>query len=310
MYPEAEQHTTATGFSARLLIAADDIKLAHSVFALPFALLAMFMAAAHDNRLPAISEAVLIVLCMFFARTVAMSFNRWADASLDAQNPRTASRAIPSGRLSKQYMLGLTIMCSFAFIISCAGFWLINGNYWPVLLCPAVLVYLVFYSFTKRFTSLCHLFLGIALAISPLATVLAVQPDYLRALPPYLLAALVICWVTGFDIIYALQDIDADKQVGLFSMPVHIGMQPALWISRTAHLLVIVILLALKQCGSYFHIAFTLAAVAAAMLLVIQHILICKSHAKHIHTAFFTTNSIISILISLGGILDLVLALT
>ncbi|MCC7205139.1 MAG: UbiA family prenyltransferase, partial [Phycisphaeraceae bacterium] len=155
---------------------ARDIKLSHSVFALPFALLATFLAASHRGRLPGVLELTLLVVCMVLARTLAMSVNRWADAGLDAQNPRTARRAIPAGRLSRSFVLGAAVVCFAGFVLAAGGFWLVNGNPWPVVLSPLVGGWLALYSFTKRYTWLCHLFLGSSLALSPIAATIAIDP--------------------------------------------------------------------------------------------------------------------------------------
>lgn len=289
-----------------LLHLARDIKLSHSVFALPFALLATFLAAGSRGQLPTALTLTLIVVCMVLARTVAMSVNRLVDAPFDAANPRTAGRAIPRGALSRPFVLASIAVCSLAFIIAAAGFWLFNANPWPLILSPAVLLYLAGYSFTKRFTFLCHVVLGIALALSPLAATIAVEPAYLTAPAPWLLALMVTCWVAGFDIIYALQDVGVDRELGLFSMPSRLGVEPALWIARALHLVVIVTLAALVVLSPQLAHVFAAAAILTAALLILEHALVWGSKTHHINIAFLTVNGIISLLLGAAGIIDAV----
>lgn len=298
----------SVSLTRRLTALAQDIKLAHSVFALPFALLATFLAAGSAQRWPTAATLGLIVLCMFTARTVAMAINRWADASMDADNPRTAQRAIPRGVVSRDFVLGAALACSIAFIAAASGFYFLNDNPWPVILAPLVLAYLAAYSFTKRITWLCHLVLGSALALSPLAAVIAVQPDYLNSTAPWLLAGIVICWVAGFDVIYALQDVQFDREAGVFSMPARLGVTPALWISRALHALVIVGLMALVWFSDQLGIVFAIAAALAVALLVIEHALIGAGKTQHMKIAFGTLNGIISLILGAAGIVDVVVA--
>lgn len=295
-----------TTLPRRLVLVARDIKLSHSVFALPFALLATFLAAGSAGRLPGAATLALIVLCMVLARTVAMTVNRWADASFDAANPRTAKRAIPRGDLSGQFMLRTAIACALGFLVATSGFWLLDDNPWPMLLAPLVLAYLAAYSFTKRVTSLCHLFLGGALSISPLAAVIAVRPAYLARPEPYLLVVLVLCWVAGFDIIYALQDVGFDRQRGLFSLPARLGTGPALWVSRLLHALVVVAVALLAWLSPQLGAGFALAGVLTAVLLVLEHTLVWGSRLEGVRVAFFNVNGLISLLLGVGGIVDVV----
>lgn len=283
---------------------ARDIKISHSIFALPFALLATFLAAGSQQRWPSVVTVTLIVVCMVLARTVAMAVNRWADAKIDAGNPRTAGRAIPSGAVSSSFMLGMAVGCSLAFVIATAGFWLFNGNVWPLVLSPAVLAYLALYSYCKRFTWTCHLVLGGALALSPLAAVIAVEPGYLASAVPWLLAAMVLCWVAGFDVIYALQDVGFDREVGLFSMPASLGVEPALWVSRLLHVGAVAAIVMAGQLSAQLGLLFSLAVGGTVGLLLLEHALVWRSKTHHIHMAFFTLNGIISVLLGIAGIVD------
>lgn len=294
---------------AKLGHVARDIKLSHSVFALPFALLAMCLAAAGDGgRLPRWGEVGLIVLCMVFARTFAMAVNRWADAKIDATNPRTVTRAIPAGRVPRAFVLGVALGCAAMFWLAAAGFVVLFDNPWPALLAPAVLALVGGYSFMKRWTWLCHGVLGAALAASPVAAAIAIHPPFLAQPSVWLLAGMVLCWVAGFDIIYALQDVEADRAHGLHSMPSRLGVEPALWISRALHGMAIVLLGALAVLSPHLHHLFNLAVAAAGALLVVEHGLIIKSPRRHLNTAFFTVNGIISLLLGAAGIVDVVVS--
>jgi len=184
---------------------ADDIKIHHTVFAMPFALLATFMAA---GGMPPVGVLLLILLCMVTARTLAMSANRLVDAKLDATNPRTARRAIPSGRLSTSFFAAAIAICAAAFIAATAAFWRYYHNPWPLVLAVPVLAFVSAYPLLKRFTRLCHYYLGAALALAPVCAWVAVRGSL--ALPPILMASAVLCWTAGFDIIYACQDYEVD----------------------------------------------------------------------------------------------------
>ena len=309
----------------RLALVAADIKISHSIFALPFALLATFLSHAHllshqpanadsaassiaatanAGRAPHWPTLALIVVCMVLARTLAMAFNRWADAKLDALNPRTRGRAIPSGRLSGTVMLSVAIICAFAFVAASAGFWLLDGNLWPLLLSPVLIVYLAGYSYMKRFTWLCHVYLGTALALSPIAASIAVAPAFLSQPEPWLLAGMVTCWVAGFDIIYALQDVEPDRAIGIHSMPAKLGVEPALWISRALHVGAMAMLVLLAMNSPHLSIGFRVGIGVVAALLVLEHALVWGSKTHHIHMAFFTLNGVISVLLGGLGIWD------
>lgn len=293
----------------KLAAVARDIKLSHTVFAMPFALLATFLSAGSVDRLPSYSEFGLIVLCMFLARTVAMTVNRLADAGLDSSNPRTAGRALPSGRLDKRFVLMTTVICSAAFIAAAGGFWLLRANPWPVILSPLVLAYLAGYSYSKRFTWLCHVYLGTALALSPIAAVIAIEPGYLSVAEPWLLAGMVACWVGGFDVIYALQDVEHDRSLGLYSMPAKLGAARALWVSRLLHLAAIGCLLQLGFASPLLDGWFLAASVLTVALLVLEHALVWRSKTHHINAAFLTVNGMISLLLGAAGIVEVVWAL-
>ncbi len=288
----------------RIVWLARDIKLSHSVFALPFALLATVLAAGRVGRLPTLLEYALIVLCMVLARTYAMAMNRRLDAAIDARNPRTAGRAIPSGRLTPRFVSGAAAACAIAFLVACAGFWLARDNPWPVLLGPLVLAYLGVYGLTKRFTAACHLWLGGALAASPLAATIAIEPVYLNHVAPYALAMMVLCWVAGFDILYALQDLRVDREQRLFSMPARFGVPAALGVSRLLHAVAIAALLLAWRFEPLLGPLFLIATLLTAALLLVEHVVVHRSFTRHIGLAFFTLNGVVSVLLAAAGIAD------
>ena len=234
--------SNALSANASLRLIATDIKIAHSIFALPFALLAAFMAAKADEAEIDWSrfagQLVLIVLAMVFARTVAMLANRILDRNLDAENPRTAGRALPSGKLSLKSAIGVMMLCVILFMLVCSAFGFLYANWWPAILGMPVLIWISAYALLKRFTTLCHLYLGSSLALSPLAAAIAIQPESVMQQPAlWLLAGMVLCWVAGFDIIYALQDLETDLKQGLHSIPSRFGTSGGMWISRGLHLI-------------------------------------------------------------------------
>ncbi len=308
---------TASPF-ARVTLALRDIKLAHSVFALPFAVLAAFLTAPRDGKEGWIlwgrfgGMLVLVVACMFFARTWAMLVNRVADARIDAANPRTAGRAFAAGAISRRDGVLLLAACAVAFMGCCVGFGLAFGNWWPVMLGLPVLVWIGFYSFTKRFTWLCHVFLGGALAASPLAAAIATQgmapfanatPDGLAILA---LAGMVLCWVAGFDVIYALQDLDYDRDVGLHSVPARFGWRRAVWISRGLHAASLGSLIAAWRLSPQLGVIFGGAVALVAGVLVYEHAVLARRGRAGIPMAFFTLNGLISCTLGLAGVVDAV----
>ncbi len=305
---------------------ARDIKLSHSVFALPFAALGAVYAAVHaaagatgatgvtgtmgatsavDWRAFAI-DAVLVVACMVCARTAAMIANRLVDRELNARNPRTAGRAIHSGRLSvRAAVVGYAIAC-FGFVGCASIFGVLHGNWWPLMLAVPVLAWLSVYGLFKRFTALCHVWLGASLAISPVAAALAVNPNALATAAPWLMAGMVLCWVAGFDIIYALQDVAIDQHEGLHSMPSKLGVPGAMWVSRVAHVGALVFLVALWQSVPEFGALFGAAVVLVAALLVVEHATVHKWGTSRIAATFTTVNGAVSLAVGAAGVVSLV----
>jgi len=293
--------------SRQLGAVARDIKLTHTVFALPFALLATFLASAWAQRVPSVGEFVLILMCMFFARTFAMALNRLSDALIDAQNVRTQQRALPSGRVRWDTMLWVVIGSAFAFVVSAACFIFVTENYFPLILSLPVLGVLGGYSLTKRFTWLCHGILGFALAISPVAAAIAIEPGYLGEPIVWLLGLMVLAWVAGFDVLYALQDTEADRELGLFSIPARLGVGWALTISRVLHLISAAALLSVAWLSDQLALLFAIAAGLTCLLLILEHALVWGGRTKQLNMAFFTVNGVISVLLGVAGIADIMM---
>ncbi|MEM1107291.1 MAG: UbiA-like polyprenyltransferase [Planctomycetota bacterium] len=298
----------ASGLLDQAALLACDIKLSHTVFALPFALLGMGLACGWAGRWPSVGEVLLILVCMVTARTFAMSVNRLADAAIDAENPRTQRRAVADGRISRRFAASAVAATGFGFVLATLGFWWLRDNVWPAALSLPVLGVLAGYSFTKRFTWLCHVVLGFALAISPVAAALAIEPGYLADRPAaWLIAGMVLCWVAGFDVVYALQDVEVDRKLGLFSMPASLGAESALWISRGLHLLALVCLAGAWWVSPLLGLWFAAGVALTTALLVLEHALVWRSATNRIHLAFFTVNGIISLLLGAAGLGDIVL---
>jgi len=279
------------------------IKFSHSVFALPFALLAMFLAAR--PALPTVVQGVLIVLAMVAARSAAMTFNRLADIRFDAQNPRTANRALPRGLISSAAAWGFFGGACGAFVAVCGAFWWLLGNVWPLVLCGPVVALLCAYSYTKRFTRWSHLALGGVIALAPVAAWIAIAPETL-GWPAGLLMIAVASWIGGFDVIYACQDVDFDRQSGLRSLPAELGVGPALWLARGLHVLTVAALCGVGQVaglGLLYHSG----VVIVAGLLVVENALVSPRDLSRVNVAFFTINGVVGLVLGALGILDVVL---
>ncbi len=282
----------------RLSVFAADIKISHTLFAMPWALLATFVAA---GGWPKVGQIGLIIACMVTARTVAMAANRVFDARLDALNPRTARRAIPSGQLSVRFMSGVLIVCAVTFVVATSGF-VVYGNPWPLWCSVPVLFYLCGYPLMKRFTRFCHYYLGLALGLAPMCAWLAIRGSI--ELPAIVMTGVVLLWTAGFDIIYACQDYASDVATGVFSVPAKVGIANALWIARLTHLACVSLLIALSQSTPLFGPIFYAAVVIAVVLLVIEHSVVKPNDLSKVGLAFFTINGVISVVIGLLGIID------
>lgn len=267
-----------------LRVTLEMIKWEHSVFALPFALCGAMLA---SSGVPSAHQLFWIVIAMLAARSAAMAFNRLADATIDAANPRTRMRALPRGELSPAFVAIFVIVACAAFIIAASQL-----NRLTLLLSPVALAVLLLYSYTKRFTRLSHLVLGFALGIAPSAAWIAVR----GSLDPriLLLTAAVTFWVAGFDILYACQDFEFDRDAGLHSIPRHLGIGPALWISRAFHLIMLILLVALLPAFGLGKFALT-GVIAVMLLLLYEHTLVKRDDLSKLNAAFFTMNGVISV---------------
>jgi 4-hydroxybenzoate polyprenyltransferase len=272
------------------------VRFSHTVFALPFALLAALLA-WRETEFRA-RDLFAILLCMVFARSAAMAFNRVVDRSYDAANPRTARRHIPAGLLSVGAVWTFTLLCSLGFIASTLLF---LPNPWPIALSIPVLAFLFGYSYAKRWTQWCHYWLSAALMLSPIAVWLALCGSL--AWPPVLLAAVIFFWVGGFDIIYACQDIEFDRTQGLFSLPARWGTPAALRLAFVSHLMSIAALLGLWAVANLGPV-FLVGVVAVAALLLYEHWLVRPDDLSRVNAAFFHVNAIISIGLFLVALLD------
>lgn len=278
------------------------IKFSHTIFAMPFALLGFFLAwlssqAPFDPQL-----LLLVVLCMVFARSAAMAFNRYLDRDIDLQNPRTRTREIPSGVIHPKAVL-VFVLVNAALFMACA--WWINPLCFA--LSPVALAVVLGYSYTKRFTALCHFVLGLGLSLAPIGAYLAVMGEF--ALVPILYSGAVLLWVAGFDIIYALQDEDFDRALKLNSVPALLGRRRALLLSKLLHVgsALFIIFAAGQLYLEYdcFYFLNVLAAMVFIGMLIYQHALVKPDDLSRINIAFFTTNGIASLAFSSLLILDI-----
>ncbi len=280
------------------------VKFSHTIFALPFALLGYFLAVLEDDFSLSLVKLGLVILCMVFARSAAMAFNRYLDRDIDQLNPRTQNREIPSGAISPKQALRFVFFNSFAFV-TCT--WFINPLCFY--LSPVALLIVLGYSYTKRFTILCHLILGLGLALAPVGAFLAVAGRF--ELLPILYGFAVLTWVAGFDIIYALQDDQFDQEHRLFSIPSQLGRVRALRISEVLHGICAGFLLwagwELGQVSPPFYWLHWVAASFFIGLLIYQHTLIKANDLSKVNLAFFTTNGLASLIFASLVILDMFL---
>jgi 4-hydroxybenzoate polyprenyltransferase len=269
------------------------IKFEHTLFALPFAFLGAILAA---NGLPGWWQILWITVAMFGARSAAMTFNRIVDRDIDAQNPRTAMREIPVGKLSLPFAWAFLYVSIAVFVL--ASYLL---NWLTFALSPVALLFVLGYSYAKRFTALAHIFLGIALSISPSAAWIAVRGN-LFDVEPILLSLLVMMWTAGFDVMYACQDFEFDRSSGLRSIPARFGIKRALWIARIFHFQAFVVLVLLYLVTGLGWLAL-IGVIAVGSLLVYQHTLVRADDLSRMNAAFFTTNAFVSVilLLTFGG---------
>jgi len=271
------------------------IKFSHTIFALPFALISFFYAIYLNHKFDYL-KLILIILCMVFARSAAMAFNRYIDFNFDRLNPRTQQREIPAGKISKKSALIFIIVNSFLFVLT---------TYFINQICfylSFIALFVVLgYSYTKRFTPLCHLILGVGLSLSPIGSYLAVTGKF--EVVPFLLGVIVFFWVSGFDIIYALQDIEFDISQNLYSIPSVLGAKKALYLSRFFHFISVCIIWFL---GFYadFNILYFIGSFIFSFLLYFQHRLVKIDDLSKVNLAFAVTNGFASLIYSVFVILN------
>ena len=275
------------------------VKINHTLFSLPFALIGFFLAVIEKGDHINFRLLFLVMLCVLFARNAAMGFNRYVDREFDKKNPRTAFRELPKEIIKPKSALVFVILNTLLFIIT-AGFL----NFLCLLLSPLALFIVLGYSFTKRFTYLSHLFLGLGLALAPIGAYLAVTGRF--AVLPVLYSFVVMLWVAGFDIIYALQDIDFDNAENLKSIPARMGIRPALLLSVILHFFS-VLLIFLAGLIYPFHWLYWTGSVIFSILIIYQHLIIKPTDISKVNLAFFTLNGIASIIYATFVIADLYL---
>lgn len=283
-------------FFRNIGITLEMIKWEHSVFALPFAMAGAMLAA---QGVPQGRQLAWIIVAMVAARSAAMAFNRLVDARLDAENPRTRSRALPAGLLSAKFVAGFVLVSALLLMYAA---WQLNQL--AFLLSPVALAVVLLYSFTKRFTRWSHLVLGFALGIAPAAAWIAVT----GSLDPriLLLTAAVTCWVAGFDVLYACQDYDFDRSAGLHSIPRFLGIRRALFVARSLHALMLLLLVGVVYAFGLGRIA--MAGIAlVALLLAYEHSLVAPDDLSKLNAAFFTTNGVISVVLFIFIAVDLLI---
>lgn len=290
------------------------IRFSHTVFALPFAMLGAFLASLLPRSDGPLSTGAFamrwfaVVLCMVSARSAAMAFNRLVDASIDARNPRTAARHLPSGRLSSSSVWLFFGASAIAFLLSCVLF---LPNWLPLAGSIPILIWICGYSFAKRFTAAAHLWLGVALAAAPVCAWIAIRGESVLAQPSDLapaitLAVAIALWVAGFDIIYACQDAEFDREQGLHSLPATLGIAGALRLAAAAHFMMLVVLASLPWLFPQLHlgIIYIFSLLIVSILVVIQHRLVRPDDLRRVNIAFFRVNAIISFGLSSATAVD------
>ena len=269
----------------KLAIIFSDIKIQHTVFALPFAVMSAFLAA---GGMPEIKKLLWIIVCMLGARSAAMAFNRIVDARFDKENPRTRDRALPSGKINVGNYAVFLVASSALFIFSA---WMLNSL--AFYLSPVALAIVFFYSLTKRFTAFSHFWLGLAISIAPVGAWVAIREEI--SFTSLLLGAAVVFWLIGFDILYSCMDIEADRINRLHSIPERFGVETALKMALASHAVMVVFLLVLLEPTVLLGWVYLAGVVLVAGLLVYEHSLIKKDDLSKVNMAFFNVNGIISI---------------
>lgn len=269
------------------------IRFSHTIFALPFALLSA--ALAWKDEPFRWEDLIGVLLCMVFARSAAMAFNRVADRHIDAANPRTATRHLPAGTLTAATVWSFTLLCCAGFVASTLLFYVREpANPWPLYLCGPVLLFVLGYSLAKRFTSLAHFWLGAALMLAPVAAWIAIR-GLTEMTVPLLLGGAVAFWVSGFDILYACQDASFDKSAGLHSVPARFGVPASLRIAAVCHAIMFALLVALYFASPHLGDVFLAGLGAVGALLVYEHSLVRADDLTRVNRAFFHVNGVISL---------------
>jgi 4-hydroxybenzoate polyprenyltransferase len=268
------------------------IRFSHTIFALPFALSSAVLAWKSKEDGFAWRDLLGVLLCMVLARSVAMAVNRLADRKYDAANPRTAGRHLPSGLLTPGMATIFALICASGFFASTLLFW---PNLWPLYLSVPVLLFVCAYSYTKRFTSLAHFWLGASLLLAPVGAWIGIR-GFEQIEIAVVLGLAVLFWVAGFDILYACQDVDFDKKAGLFSVPARFGVPTSLRIALVCHLLMLALLALLWWIArDYLGVIYLIGVGAIALLLAYEHWLVRPDDLSHVNQAFFQVNGVISI---------------
>ena len=280
----------SAGIVSNIRTTLEMIKIEHTLFALPFALLGAVLAA---RGLPSFSQLLWIAVAMVGARSTAMAFNRIADKDYDARNPRTKARAIPAGKLSVVFVLIFTIAGAGMFLFAAAML-----NRLTLILSPLALASVMLYSYTKRWTTLSHIVLGWCLAIAPTGAWIAVRGT-IDSPAPLLLSLVVLLWTAGFDVLYACQDYDFDRREGLYSIPARFGIARALWFSRGLHAGAFAALVLLYFVTNLGLLAI-IGVIATGALLIYQHTLVRANDLSKLNAAFFTTNAFVSVILFLS----------
>jgi len=275
------------------------VKINHTIFSLPFALIGFTLGAKSDGQNLDFRLLVVVILCVLFARNAAMGFNRYVDREFDKKNPRTALREIPREIIQPRSALLFVIINAILFMLATSFL-----NFLCLILSPVALLVVLGYSLTKRFTSFSHLFLGLGLALAPIGAYLAIAARF--DLLPVLFSLTVICWVSGFDILYALQDIDFDKSQNLKSLPVRLGRKNALILSALLHLAAMAIIIIAGFAGRFSYLYWFGAAIFS-LILVYEHLIVKPNDISRVNLAFGTMNGVASVIFATFVIADLLL---
>ncbi len=272
------------------------VRFSHTIFALPFAVMGAVLGA---EGVPTLKTGLFILMAMVGARSMAMAMNRLADQAIDADNPRTRGRELPAGVVARGEVWGLLLVSLAVFVAACR---LLNPL--TLVLSPIVIVVLLSYPFAKRFTSLCHLWLGAALGLSPIGAYVAVRGEFgSDALAPWLLGGAVVLWTAGFDVIYALLDVEFDRQRKLFSVPARLGATGALVVSALFHIITVGLLVAVGLVAS-LGMAWYVGVVLVAGIIFYEHWIVRPSDLSRVNMAFFTLNGFVSVLLMAAMLVD------